>query len=183
MNSSKKFKKDNNDDDIIIIDSSASSLILNEFCQHIDQITGESCREYYSVICIHCHRSLCYIHVEIHRILLLNERDQLINELNERIDELNPERIQKFFIEQFERKTQKKLPFIQQIAIEKFIDLNNIIIQLKEFFQPIRILFKQNQSVSLFQINKIKQTFQQFDENKNVKHYSFHFHFNLSFYS
>lgn len=169
MNSSKRFKKDNDDgDDIIIIDSPTSSLILNEFCQHTDQTTGETCREYYSVICIHCHLSLCYVHVEIHRILLLNERDQLINELNERIDDLNPEKIQKFLIDQFERKTQKKLSFVQQIAMEKLIDLNNIIIQLKELFQPIRIIFKENRSVSLFQIKKIKQTFQQFDENKNV---------------
>jgi hypothetical protein len=181
MNVSKKLKRENdNDDDIIIIDSPppTSSVIPNEFCQHIDQTTGESCREYYSVVCIHCHLSLCYIHVEIHRILLLNERDQLINELNERIDELNPEKIQKFLIDKLERKNQKKLSFIQQIGIEKSIDLNDIIIQLKEFFQPIRIIFKQTQSVSLFQIKKIKQSFRQFDENKNVN-----IIFQFSFYS
>jgi hypothetical protein len=109
---------------------------------------------------------------------LLNERDQLINELNERIDELNPEKIQKFLIDKLERKNQKKLSFIQQIGIEKSIDLNAIIIQLKEFFQPIRIIFKQTQSVSLFQIKKIKQSFRQFDENKNVN-----IIFQFSFYS
>ena len=180
-NSSKRFKKDN-DDDIIIIDSPTSSLILNEFCQHTDQTTGETCREYYSVICIHCHLSLCYVHVEIHRILLLKERDQLINELNERIDDLTPEKIQKFLIDQFEQKTQKKLSFVQQIAIEKLIDMNNIIIQLKELFQPVRIIFKQTQSVSLFQIKKIKQAFQQFDENKNVSFILSFLHSKFSFY-
>lgn len=180
MNLSKRFKRENdNDDDIIIIDSPPTSSSSNEFCQHTDQTTGESCREYYSVICIHCHLSLCYIHVEIHRILLLNERDQLINELNERIDELNSEKIQKFLIDKFERKTQQKLSFIQQIGIEKLIDLDNIINQLKELFQPIRIIFKQNQSISLFQIKKIKQSFRQFDENKNVSIHSFHIHSNL----
>jgi len=170
MNLSKKFKKKNdNDDDIIIIEST----ILNEFCQHIDKITGQSCREYYSVICIHCNLSLCYIHVEIHRILLINERDQLINELNERIDQLNqlvenPNKIQKLLIEILEIKTEKKISFIQQIGIEKLINLNEIIVELKQLFQPIQIIFKQNQSVSLFQIKKIKQTFIQFDENKKV---------------
>jgi hypothetical protein len=162
MNLSKKFKKD---DDIILIDSPASS-IPNEFCQ---DMTGESCREYYSVICLHCHRSLCYKHVEIHRKLLIDERDQLINELNERIDELNqlienPDRIQKIFLEKFEI----KISFIQQIGIEKLIDLKKIIDELKQLFQPIRISFQQNQSVSLVQIKKIKQSFIQFDENKKV---------------
>jgi len=184
MNLSKKFKKKNdNDDDIIIIEST----ILNEFCQHIDKITGQSCREYYSVICIHCNLSLCYIHVEIHRILLINERDQLINELNERIDELNqlienPDKIQKLFIEKFEIKNQKKISFIQQIGIEKLINLNQIIIELKQLFQPIQIIFKQNQSVSLFQIKKIKQSFIQFDENKKVILFSFKFLIQLFLY-
>ena len=141
MNLSKKFKKENDDDDIIIIDPpvSSSSTILKEFCQHTDKTTGESCREYYAVICIHCNLSLCYIHVEIHRILLINERDQLVNELNERINEVNqliehPERIQKLLIENLERQNQKRVSFIQQIGIEKLVDLNNIVVQLKELF-------------------------------------------------
>jgi len=178
MNLSKKFKKDNDNDDDIIIIESPKSTILNEFCQHIDKTTGQSCTEYYSVICIHCNLSLCYIHVEIHRILLINERDQLINELNERIDQLNqlvenPDKIQKLLIETLEIKTEKKISFIQQIGIEKLINLNEIIVELKQLFQPIQIILKQNQSVSLFQIKKIKQTFIQFDENKKVNPHPF----------
>jgi len=185
MNLSKKFKKEPNDDDVIIIESTKSS-IINEFCQHIDKMTGESCREYYSVICIHCNLYLCYIHVEIHRILLINERDQLINELNERINELNqlvenPDQIQKLLIENLERKNEKKISFIQQIGIEKLINLNQILIELKQLFQPIQIIFKQTQSVSLFQIKKIKQTFIQFDENKKVINIFFSLQFSIHF--
>jgi hypothetical protein len=170
MNLSKKFKKDNDDDDVIIIEPSS---IINEFCQHIDKKSNENCREYYSVLCIHCNLYICYIHVEIHRILLINERDQLIDELNERIDELNrlgenPERIQKMLIEKLEVRNEKKVPFIQQLAIEKLFDLNKIIIELKQLFQPIRIIFSQNQCVSFRQIKKIKETFIQFDHNKKV---------------
>jgi hypothetical protein len=103
----------------------------------------------------------------------MNERDQLINELNERIDELNqlmenPDKIQRFLIEELEIKNQKKICFIQQINTGNFIDLNKIIIELKQLFQPIRTIFRQNSSVSLFQIKKIKESFIQFDENKKV---------------
>jgi hypothetical protein len=176
MNLSKKFKRENSNkndgDDIIILESTTSS-IINEFCQHIDKITGESCREYYSVICIHCNLYLCYIHVEIHRILLLNERDQLINELNQRIDDLNqliesPDKIQKMLAEQLEIKTKTKVSFIQQLGMEKLVDLNKIIVELKQLFQPVQTIFKQTQCISLFQMKKIKETFLQFDENKKV---------------
>ncbi|CAF0934953.1 unnamed protein product [Rotaria sordida] len=178
MNLSKRFKKDNgnrdnDDDDIIIIESRTTSSIINEFCQHIDKITGEHCKEYYSVICIHCNLYLCYIHVEIHRILLINERDRLINELNERIDELNqlienPDKIKQILIEQIEIKYKKKISFIQQLSIEKLMNLNKIIIELKQLFQPIRIIFQQNQCVSLIQIKKIQECFLKFDENKKL---------------
>ncbi|CAF0938522.1 unnamed protein product [Rotaria sordida] len=186
MNLSKRFKKDNgnrdnDDDDIIIIESRTTSSIINEFCQHIDKITGEHCKEYYSVICIHCNLYLCYIHVEIHRILLINERDRLINELNERIDELNqlienPDKIKQILIEQIEIKYKKKISFIQQLSIEKLMNLNKIIIELKQLFQPIRIIFQQNQCVSLIQIKKI----QEFEWKNNLDgkildiHYSFY---------
>ncbi|CAF4293109.1 unnamed protein product [Rotaria sp. Silwood2] len=180
MNLSKRFKKDNSnkdyddDDDIIIIESRTTSSVINEFCQHTDNITGEHCKEYYSVVCIHCNLYLCYIHVEIHRILLINERDQLINELNQRIEELNelvenPDKIKQLLIEQIEIKYKKKIPFIQQLSFEKLIDLNKIIIELKQLFLPIRIIFTQNQCVSLIQIKKIQESFLKFDENKKVK--------------
>ena len=179
MNLSKKLKRENSnrnddDDDIIILESTTTSSIINEFCQHIDKITGESCREYYSVVCIHCNLYLCYIHVEIHRILLLNQRDQLINELNQRIDDLNqliknPDKIRKMLFEQLEIKNQTKISFIQQLGIEKLVDLNKIIIELKQLFKPVRIIFEQNQCISLFQIKKIKESFIQFDENKKVR--------------
>ncbi|CAF2493345.1 unnamed protein product [Rotaria sp. Silwood2] len=179
MNLSKRFKKDNSnkdyddDDDIIIIESRTTSSVINEFCQHTDNITGEHCKEYYSVVCIHCNLYLCYIHVEIHRILLINERDQLINELNQRIEELNelvenPDKIKQLLIEQIEIKYKKKIPFIQQLSFEKLIDLNKIIIELKQLFLPIRIIFTQNQCVSLIQIKKIQESFLKFDENKKL---------------
>lgn len=177
MNLSKKFKRqittdNNNDDDIIILESSSTSY-PNEYCQHIDKITGESCREFYAVLCIHCNLSLCYIHVEIHRILLTNERDQLINELNQRIDDLNqlidnPNQIQKFLIEEFQIKYENKFSFLQQIGIEKYVNLNEITQELKQLFQPIHHIFQNNHTVSLFQIKRIKQCFLQFDENKKV---------------
>lgn len=175
MNLCKKFKKtnnDNDDDDIIILDSKISSNI-NEFCQHIEKTTNQTCREFYSVVCIHCQLSLCYIHAEVHRILLVNERDQLINELNERIDELNqlidhPERLEKILIQKYQLKIQQNIPFTQQIGLSKSFDLNQIINELKKLFQPIRNLCRQNQSVSIFQIKRIKQSFRQFDENKKL---------------
>ena len=179
MSSSKRFKRADDDDEIIIIDSPKSTSELpNELCQHIDPATKETCREYYSVLCLHCHLSLCYIHVEIHRLLLLNERDQLVNELNERIDRLDqliehPDRIQKLVIEKFERETQERISFLQQIAMERSLDLKNIIDQLKELFQPIRLLFQQTRSISFVQINKIRQSFRQFDENQNVNIFVF----------
>ncbi|CAF3933582.1 unnamed protein product [Adineta steineri] len=164
---------DDDDDDIIIIEPTTTSSIINEFCQHIDKITNESCKEYYSVVCIHCNLYLCYIHVEIHQILLLNERDQLINELNERINDINqlienPDKIQKILFEQIEIKTKMKVSFIQQLSTEKLIDLNKIIIELKQLFEPVRTIFKQNQCVSLYQIKKIKECFVKFDENKKL---------------
>ncbi|CAF3485485.1 unnamed protein product [Rotaria sp. Silwood1] len=177
MNLSKRFKKDksnnDNDDDIIIIESRTTSSFINEFCQHIDTITGEHCKEYYSVVCIHCNLYLCYIHVEIHRIILINERDQLINELNERIDELNklienPDKLKQILIEQIEIKYQKKVSFIQQLSMEKLIDLNKIINELKQLFLPIRIIFTQHECVSLIQIKKIQECFLKFDENKKL---------------
>ena len=180
MSSAKRLKKDNDndDDEIIIIDSPRLTFEMpNEFCQHTDQTTKEICREYYSVVCLHCNRSLCYTHVEIHRLLLLNERDQLINELNERIDRLDqlfehPDQIQKLVIDKIEQHNQQRISFLQQIAMEKSLDLKNIIVQLKELFQPIRLIFEQTHSISVLQIQKIQQSFRQFDENQNVKPFS-----------
>lgn len=179
MSSAKRLKKDHNDDDeVIIIDSPPrlTSDLPNELCQHLDQITKETCREYYSVLCLHCNLSLCYTHIEIHRLLLLNERDQLINELNERIDRLDhlmehPDRIQKLVIDKIEQQNQQKISFLQQIAMEKSLDLKNIIVQLKELFQPIRRILEQTHSISVLQIRKIQQSFLQFDENQNVNRF------------
>ena len=173
MNHSKRFKRENAnrtvDDDIIVIQPITSS----EFCQHIDRTTDECCKEYYSVVCIHCNLHLCYMHVEMHRILLINERDQLINELNARIDELNqlienPKQLEKLLIEHLEVKHQMKISFLQQLSTLKLIDLNRIIMELKQIFQPIRNNINLNQCVSLFQIKNIKETLMKFDESKKV---------------
>ncbi|UJR28777.1 hypothetical protein I4U23_010003 [Adineta vaga] len=173
MNLSKRFKKDQNieyhtDDDIILIEPTTSS-IINEFCQHKDKITNDSCREYHSVVCMHCNLYLCYIHVELHRLLLVNERDQLINEINEEIYNLNeiirnPNQIQKLVFEQNER----KLSFLQQLNLEKTLNLSQIINELKDFFQPIRNLFQQNQCISIIHINRIKESLIKYNENKKV---------------
>ncbi|CAF3790548.1 unnamed protein product [Rotaria magnacalcarata] len=176
MNPSKRFKNENSnkdsDDDIIIIESTKAS-IIHEYCQHIDNIAGESCREYYAMVCTHCNLYLCYIHVEIHRVLLINERDKLVNELNERIEEINqlienPDRIQQLLIEQIENRKKTKVSFIHQLSLEKLINISKIINDLKQLFEPIRIVLQKTRCVSSIQIKKIQETFLKFDENKKI---------------
>ncbi|CAF3536192.1 unnamed protein product [Rotaria socialis] len=176
MNPSKRFKNENSnkdsDDDIIIIESTKAP-VIHEYCQHIDNITGESCKEYYAIVCIHCNLYLCYIHVEIHRVLLINERDKLVNELNERIEEINqlienPDRIQQLLIEQMENRKKTKVSFIHQLSLEKLINISKIINDLKQLFEPIRIVLQKTRCVSSIQIKKIQESFLKFDENKKI---------------
>lgn len=177
MNLFKRFKRESSkrdeDDDIIILESRTTTNV-SEYCQYIDKNTGESCKEFYAVVCMHCNCYLCYVHVEMHRFLLIIERDQLIDELNRRINEINqltenPDKIHKLLIENLEIRNQKKVSLLQQLSLEKLVDINKTIVELKQLFQPVRTILQHNQSVSFIQIKKIRESFLKFDENKKVK--------------
>lgn len=175
MNLSKKCKRDENargtiDDDVILVESATTAPVINESCQHVDQSSGDLCREYHAALCLHCRLLLCYTHVELHRLWLLNERDQLIDELNERIARLNQltdsrEMFQKILFEESER----KLPFVQQLSLAKVVNVDEALRELKQLFDPVQNVFQRHQCVSLAQIKKIRDCFRQFDENKKVK--------------
>ena len=175
MNLSKKFKRQttDQDDDIIIIES-LSSDSRNEICQHVDQATGEQCQSYVSVLCMHCQLYLCFIHLEVHRILLIDERDRLSDQFNERVDHLcqwraHPMQCQAFLMENYQVKFKRKLSFVQRLALEKSINLTRIIDELQALLQSVRILFCQQQSVSSFQLERMRESLGQYDRKRLVK--------------
>ena len=174
MNLSKKFKRrtTDEDDDIIIIEPSSSES-RNENCQHVDQITGEHCRDYYSVVCIHCQLHLCFIHLDLHRLLLIDERDRLTNQFNERVDHISqwrehPVQCHAHLMENYQVKFKRKLSFVQRLALEKSINLGQIIDQLQALLQPVRVLFCQQQCVSSFQLERMRECLRLYDRRRLV---------------
>ena len=173
MNFSKKFKRENDDDDVVIIEPSVKRN-SNEFCQEFDQ----SCREFSSVVCLHCHRTLCYEHLEFHRQILLNERDELINEYNRHLENLI--RWRNFPKEFLQENYQRTFSFVQRLALEKFIDFEKFFVALNESFEPNRKLLDEQKSVSVVQIEKLRQSFVEFEEKKRVKTIKLNFLFSSS---
>lgn len=144
MNFSKRFKRENDENEN-----------KNEFCDEIDEISRNSCQEFSSVICLHCHRFLCYDHLEAHRLILFTERDELIDELNRNLHAFDqwqnrPETFVKFLIE----KSGKNISFSQRLAAENFVDLTK---HFDDFVQSNRRILNEQKSVSVVQIAKLRK--------------------------
>ena len=178
MNESKRFRKratdDDDDDDVIIIETSSSPVIVNEHCQHADGSSGDLCREFFSVLCMHCNLYLCYAHVEVHQTWLIEQRDQLVNDFNQRLDQLNqlleqPDQLRAAVVDNYEIQWKRRLSFLQRLSLEKTVDLKPVVLELKQLFRPIGMVLSQQRCVSSAQIRKVQASFEHFDQNKIVR--------------
>ena len=169
MNFSKKFKRgaddDDDDDDVVIIESPP-----NDVCQEID----ETCREFASVVCLHCQLRLCYVHLESHRLRLLNERDALIDEFNQHLQQLHhwqktPDDLLNLLTENYERKFQRRFAFPQRSALVKLLDLDQLFNALNDALQLNGKILNEQKGVSVVQLDKLQQSFAQYEERKRVK--------------
>ena len=185
MNLSKKFKRqtddDDDDDDVVIIESPSTSATTDgnktEFCQELDATSRLACREFASVVCLHCQRHLCYIHLESHRLQLLNERDALINEFNQHLQQLyhwqkHPDDLLNLLTDNYERKFLRRFAFPQRSALAKLVDLDQLFDALNESLQLNGKLLNEQKCVSVVQLDKLQQCFAQYEEKKRVRIFS-----------
>ena len=181
MNEFKRFKQSTNgdnddDDDVILLDSISTNENRSSLhhCRHKELNSGVECHEYLAAICVHCNLHLCYKHLELHRFSLMMERDDLIDQINERIAlvdqwKKHPEQLRNLLIDNHQLKLKKNISFLERVELEKLINLQKILNQLKFLFEPIKKLLHQQRCISPFQIKTIQEAILKYDEEKLVR--------------